>query len=104
MGRRIMDKPGEGYNEQLVERLVQRIERWRLASPALAVLEAARPFSFIASQGLLLCQPLLSLVYDESQIAGYADLFADRSNLEQLIRCLEARRAVPGRGGEEGEG
>lgn len=99
-----MDKPGEEHNEQLVERLVQRIDRWRLVLPALAILEAARPFSFIASQGLLLCQPLLSFVYDESQIAGYADLFADRSNLERLISRLESQRAVHDGEGKEREG
>jgi hypothetical protein len=99
-----MDKPGEEHNEELVERLVQRIDRWHLGLPALAVLEATRPFSFIASQGLLLCQPLLSFFYDESQIAGYADLFADRSNLERLIGRLESRRAVSGGEGKEREG
>jgi hypothetical protein len=96
-----MDEPGEGYGEQLVARLVQQLDRWRLALPALAVFEAARPFSFILSQGLLLCQPLLSFVYDESQIAGYAALFADRTNLEHLISQLESRHTVPGGEGKE---
>jgi len=100
----MMDKPGGGYGEQLAERLIQRIDRWRLAAPALAVLEAARPFSFIASQGLLLCQPLLSFFYDESQIVGYADLFADRTNLEYLIAQLESRCAVHGRDSKERKG
>lgn len=99
-----MDKPGEEHSEQLVERLVQRVDRWRLVLPALALLEAARPFSFIASQGLLLCQPLLSFFYDGSQISGYADLFADRSNLERLITRLESRRAVHSGAGKEREG
>jgi hypothetical protein len=99
-----MDRMGEANSEQLAERLVQRLDHWRLALPALAVLEAARPFSFIASQGLLLCQPLLSFFYDGSQIAGYADLLADRSNLEYLISQLESRRTVPNREGKEREG
>ncbi|MCL7451757.1 MAG: hypothetical protein M8467_01780 [Anaerolineae bacterium] len=78
-----------------------RIRRWRLTLPALLFLEIARPFSFLASQGLLLCQPLLSYLVDESSIAGYAELLADRENLDRLVARLEEREPVRDPEGEE---
>lgn len=86
-----MENKGAGSKEQMVEWLVERANRWRLAVPAILMLEIVRPFSFIASQGLLLCQPLLGFFYDEGNISRYAELLADRSNLDYLIASLEPR-------------
>jgi hypothetical protein len=84
-----MEESGQEQSEQLIEHLTQRISQWRLALPAILFLQVTRPLSFIASQGLLLCQPLLSFVYDAPRIADYADLLADRTNIDRLIACLE---------------
>jgi hypothetical protein len=65
-----------------------------LATPSLVFLEVAKPFSFIASQGLLLCQPILSFLVQESLVADWADLLADRENVDQLIAHLEQETAT----------
>jgi hypothetical protein len=80
--------------EKQMDDLYCRIRRWRLALPALLFLEIAKPFSFLASQGLLLCQPLLSFLVDESSIVYYAELLADRENLDRLVGRLEGREPV----------
>jgi hypothetical protein len=72
-----------------IEQLAQRINRWNLTLPVLLFLEIAKPFSFIVSQGLLLCQPLVGFFYEDSRVTEYADLIADRTNLEHLIVRLE---------------
>ena len=69
-------------SEQLIEHLTEQISHWRLTVPAILVLQVTRPLSFIASQGLLLCQPLLSFVYDAPRVADYAELLADRASME----------------------
>ena len=84
-----MGKSGQEQSEQLLEQLSQQICRWRLTLPAIVLLQVTRPLSFIASQALLLCQPLISTFYDAPQIAGYADLLADRANLDRLVARLE---------------
>jgi hypothetical protein len=86
-----MEKLRAGSREQMIERLVEKADRWRLVVPAILMLEIARPLSFIASQGLLLCQPLLGFFYDEVKIAEYAELLADRTNLDRLLAGLETR-------------
>lgn len=82
-----MREPGLDLGEKQMDDLYYRLRRWKLGLPALLFLEVGRPFSFLASQGLLLCQPLLSYLVDESSIARYAELLADRENLD----CLMAR-------------
>lgn len=76
---------------EISEQLLQWIRHRGLELPARMALEVARPFSFIASQGLLLCQPLLSYFAQEAHIAAYVDLLADRENLDRLIIQLGAQ-------------
>jgi hypothetical protein len=88
-------------NEESIEQLARQIGRWRLESPAILFLEVTKPLSFIASQGLLLCEPLLSFFYKEPRVAEFADLLADRANVECLIARLERDMPVRGNYGEE---
>lgn len=90
-----MADPIRKRGEKLIEYLAQRIDHWHLVTPAILLLEVAKPLSFVASQGLLLCEPVLGFFFDESQIADYADLLADRTNLERLIARLTAGQVRP---------
>lgn len=96
-----MEESGQEQSEQLIEHLTQQISQWRLALPAILFLQVTRPLSFIASQGLLLCQPLVSFVYDGPRIADYADLLADRTNIDRLVACLKEGNHSYGIGGKE---
>ena len=87
-------------SEQLIEHLTEQISRWRLTMPAILLLQVTRPLSFIASQGLLLCQPLLSFVYDAPRVADYAELLADRASMDRLVRRLEEEEHARGSGGK----
>ena len=84
-----MAESGNEADPQLIEHVAQQISGWRLTLPAIILLEILKPFSFFASQGLLLCQPLLEFFYQGPRIAGYADLLADRTNVERLVTRLE---------------
>jgi len=93
-----MGESSQQPSEQLIERIVGQISRWKLTGPAILFLEAAKPFSFIASQGLLLSEPLLSFLYQEPRVSDYAGLLAERSNVEHLIARLERDRLNHGNG------
>ena len=88
-------------SETTIEHLARQVGRWRLESPAILFLEVTKPLSFIASQGLLLCEPLLSFLVKEPRISEYADLLSDRSSVERLISCLERELLLRGSNGEE---
>ena len=85
-------------SEQLIEQLTEQISRWRLTVPAILLLQVTRPLGFIASQGLLLCQPLLSFVYDAPRVADYAELLADRASMDRLVTRLEEAEQARGSG------
>jgi hypothetical protein len=87
-----MGKSGQEQSEQLIEQLTQQLDHWHLTLPALLFLQVTRPLSFIASQGLLLCEPLLGEAYHEAPIRRYADLLADRDKLDRLMSHLEGGR------------
>jgi hypothetical protein len=90
----------QAQSEQLIEHLTEQISRWRLTMPAILLLQVTRPLSFIASQGLLLCQPLLSFVYDAPRVADYAELLADRASMDRLVTRLEEEEHTRGSGGK----
>jgi len=95
-------KESEGRSsEQLIETLARRIDGWNLALPAIAVLEIIKPISFIAGQGLLLCEPVLNFFYSEPRVDDYASLLADRSNLDDLIARLEGTPPASSKDSEE---
>jgi hypothetical protein len=85
-------------NEQLIEHLIEQISRWRLTVLAIVLLQVTRPLSFIAGQGLLLCQPLLSFVYDAPRVADYVELLADRASMDRLVTRLEETEHAQGSG------
>ena len=99
-----MEESGQEQSEQLIEHLTQQISQWGLALPAIVFLQVTRPLSFLASQGLLLCQPLLSFVYDAPRIADYVDLLADRTNIDRLVARLEEGNHIDGHRGKEKDG
>jgi hypothetical protein len=95
-----MGESSREQSEQLIEQIAGQVSRWRLTVPAILFLEAAKPFSFIASQGLLLSEPFLSFLYREPRLSDYAGLLSERFNVERLISRLERDR--PDDGNEEG--
>lgn len=87
--------------EQLVEQLIERVRRRGLTLPALVLLDLFQPFAFLASQGLLLCQPLLGYLVDGPRVGAYADLMADRDSVQRLVARLEGEVGVVNKGKEE---
>ncbi|MGD8462912.1 MAG: hypothetical protein PVI09_03510 [Anaerolineae bacterium] len=89
-----MIEPVDNAEPKLIEQIAHNISRWRLNLPALVLLHVLKPFSFIASQGLLVCQPVLELLITEPRIDGYADLLADRTNVDLLVARLQQETTV----------
>jgi len=75
--------------EELVDSLAWRLSRWGLATPAIALFETHKPLSFIASQTLLVFQPLLTLFLSDVSLEEYSLLLEDRASVERIIHRLE---------------
>jgi hypothetical protein len=74
--------------DRLVEALARRIEVLRLQAPAAVLLEAHKPLGFVASQFMLLCQPILDVVFPHDASTELAALMQDRCRLDDLIDRL----------------
>ena len=88
--------------EQLVERLVEQVRRRKLTLPALMLLDLMQPFSFLAGQGLYLCQPVLGYLVDGPRVGAYADLLSDPESMRRLVARLEREAGVGTKDGVEG--
>jgi len=85
-----MDAPDStARRDELIEGVAQRIESMGLATPAILMLEAHKPLSFLGSQALLILQPILTFALDPQTSSDYATLLEDRQNVELLIQRLE---------------
>lgn len=78
--------------DELIERLVSQLDAWGMVAPALMFLEANKPLSFLGSQMILLSQPVLGLIWEDSLLRDYALLLEDRDNVERLLCHLEGSR------------
>jgi len=82
----------EGRRNALIAELAGAIERRNLTTPAMLLLEANKPFSFLVSQLLLVAEPVLGLMFDHNRTREFALFFEDRDNVELLLERVEANR------------
>ena len=79
--------------ESFIDLVVQIIRRHGLQMPALLLLEAGRPVTFLCGQFLWVAQPALSLLVAPDQIGQMAALLEDPTAVRTLTAKLEAAEA-----------
>jgi hypothetical protein len=89
MTMQVMQQIEPTHSKRTMDQLVQQLGRWRLVLPSILFLEATKPFSFFASQGLLLCQPFMGFFGIDRQVSEYSELLGERKNIDRLISQLE---------------
>jgi hypothetical protein len=79
-----------GEAEQLawIEKWARRIEAMGLSSMALLLIETARPFGLLGGQALLMTQPLLTGIVDETTVKRTTALMDSPDLLDRLRACL----------------
>ncbi len=75
--------------DQLIDSVARRAHSSGLTTVVIALLETHKPLSFIASQTLLVLQPLLTMFLGNVSVEEYVLLLAERKNLERVICRLE---------------
>jgi hypothetical protein len=76
-------------NESRVEILAQRIETAGLTPVAIVLLEITRALGLLASQTLIIGEPLLSGLVNPDALRETSDWLADPDRVEELILRLE---------------
>ena len=74
-----------------IETWARRIETLELSPVALALLEIAHTFGFLASQVLLVTQPLMTGIVNDTALERAVDLLESPEMLKRFRACLEDR-------------
>ena len=72
-----------------IETWTRRIETLGLSPVALALLEIAHAFGFLGSQVLLVAQPLVTGIVNDTTLERAVDLLESPEMLERFRVCLE---------------
>lgn len=72
-----------------MQQLAQTISRWGLKLPALLILGAGQPLTFLASQCLWVADPLLSLFLPRKLLHQVAQTLEKPAEVQQLMHYLE---------------
>ncbi len=80
--------------EQIEERKVlakvlKTVIKRRLTAPVLFTLESCKPLSFLASQTLIVFEPIIRTVLSVADYEVFARAIGERDNIEWMIRQLE---------------
>lgn len=85
---------GDDRRDEMIEFLVDKVEKTGLFAPILFLLETGTPLSFVLSQLMYGGAPFADIIIKEGQhtLQDYAQIFEDRKNLYILIEAIEDRR------------
>jgi hypothetical protein len=79
----------EQETEDLISKAANEIKKRKLQVPAMLLFEMHKPLSFISSQAAIVFSPFLVPFLGFDGVNNYSRLFADRDNVERLLRRLE---------------
>lgn len=76
--------------DRFIENMARTVVEKRMETMTIFMLDAHRPFSFMASQALLLTAPVLGAFFGFNRINRWSRILEDRENLERLLQRIEA--------------
>lgn len=77
----------------VVQKIADKVVRWGITVPAIMFLEVHRPLSFVASQGLHMLSPFVSMFLDPKELDVLAKMLERRETIEEIIVAIEATDA-----------
>ena len=81
--------PLSDADRELILRLAGFISSRGLTAPAIAALEASRPYTFLGSQFLTFMKPFAHLALPGSDYDRFTHLMESRDNLDVILEALE---------------
>ena len=76
--------------EETIEKVANKISQLGLEVPAILMLEAHKPLTFFANQGLIFLSPILYPLFG-GKTERAAKFFEERENVEKLIKRVEKK-------------
>ncbi|MDQ7793512.1 MAG: hypothetical protein RDU89_03740 [bacterium] len=77
--------------DEIIDWIVERAARGGLITPAMLLIEAHRPLSFIGSQAVHFFSPVIGAIVDPRRVDELALLMENRDNIDLLVDRLQER-------------
>jgi len=75
--------------DALIDAMARKVVGKRMEMMTVFLLEAHRPFSFMASQALLVAGPFLGAFLGFGRVNRWSHVLEDRANVERLLQRIE---------------
>ncbi len=80
--------------ERVLNKLAERVVRWKMTVPAIVFLESVKPLNYIGSQTLVFFEPMVQAVFNFAEYDSFRRAMERRENVERLMQKIEAADAV----------
>ena len=79
---------------RVLDKVAERVVRWKMTVPAILFLESVKPLNYIGSQTLVFFEPIVQSVFNFKDYDSFRRAMERRENVERLIQKIEAADAV----------
>lgn len=80
--------------ERVLNKLAERVVRWKMTVPAIVFLESVKPLNYIGSQALVFFEPMVQAIFNFNEYDSLRRAMERRENVERLMQKIEAADAV----------
>ncbi|MCC7141826.1 MAG: hypothetical protein IT349_06950 [Candidatus Eisenbacteria bacterium] len=78
-------------DDELIDKVAERIVLMNLTAPAVFFLESSKPLSYVGSQALVFLEPFIKTFLNLAYYDRFVALMEDRGSVERLIARIEER-------------
>jgi len=89
-----MAKPPENLTErqkELLEKIADRIVRYRMAMPAILFLESVRPLNYVGSQAMVFLAPIVHSLFSAREYDEVQQALEHRETISYFVEMLEEK-------------
>jgi len=79
---------------RILDKLAERVVRWKMSVPAIIFLESVKPLNYIGSQTLVFFEPMVQTLFNFKDYDTFRRAMERRENVEILLQKIEAADAV----------
>ena len=87
------EEPLTGQERRLLEKIADAVVRRRLETPALFVLESAKPLNYLGSQAMAFFEPVVRGLFAATDYGRVRRILERRQSVEWLLQEIENRAA-----------
>ncbi|OQX88549.1 MAG: hypothetical protein B6D65_05810 [candidate division Zixibacteria bacterium 4484_93] len=73
----------------VLRKVAKKVTEWKMAVPAILILEMSKPVNFVSSQLLLFLEPYVQLFLTSKDFSLFRSALSKRESIEKLLEFIE---------------